>query len=66
MNSEWIPVVTPPKHGQKVKTKDTIGRKFDCTYYHWSNDLKPYFQVNGTVWDHSNVIEWKPYLEPPK
>lgn len=52
-----------PKHGQKVRTKGSDGRQFDCEYFHWSGCEKGYFKLLGKVWHHEAVIQWM--SQPP-
>lgn len=52
-----------PKHGQKVRTKDSGGRQFDCEYFHWEGCEKGYFKLLGKVWNHEAVLQWMP--QPP-
>ena len=64
--SEWISVdqEMPANHMQKVKTKDRIGREYECCYMDNKNGGSPYFKVIGQVWEHSNVTHWMPLHEP--
>jgi hypothetical protein len=61
-NNNWIDVKTRlPENNQKVTTKDSLGREFNCTFYcHKNRGNRPHFKVNGYVWEHDNVISWKP------
>lgn len=58
--SDWIPAEIPPIHGQKVKTRSADGRGFECEYFHWNCNTKPYFKLIGKVWNHDNVTHWMP------
>lgn len=60
--SEWISVLDKmPENEDQVRTLDDKGREFDCTFYfHENRGSRPYFSVNGYVWDHDNVTHWKP------
>ena len=57
----WTPTSTPPQHGQRVRTLGAGGREFNCQYFHWSPELKPYYKLIGKVWDHENVTHWTPW-----
>ena len=66
MKDNWIRVEDRlPTNGDQVRTLDNIEREFECTFYfHENRGNRPYFHVNGYVWEHSNVTHWKP-LPPP-
>jgi len=59
---EWISVkIEWPDNGQQVISKDGKGREFDSTFYlHENRGNRPYFHVNGFVWEHDNVTHWIP------
>ena len=58
--SEWISVKDRlPENNEQVRTLDNICREFDCTFYfHENRGNRPYFHVNGYVWEHDNVTHW--------
>ena len=62
MKDNWIRVEDRlPTNGDQVRTLDNIKREFDCTFYfHENRGNRPYFHVNGYVWEHSNVTHWRP------
>ena len=59
---EWISVESKlPGNGDQVKTIDDIMREYNCTFYfHENRGNRPYFKVNGYVWEHDNVTHWMP------
>lgn len=60
--SEWISVNDQlPENEQQVKTRDDKNREFNCTFYfHENRGNRPYFHVNGYVWEHDKVTYWTP------
>lgn len=63
---EWKPIDDAPYHGQKVKTRSSDGREFECEYFNWHGNTKPYFKLIGKVLNHDNVTHWMPLPKPPK
>lgn len=59
---KWISVKDElPSNGDQVRTKDNTKREFDCTFYfHENRGNRPYFHVNGFVWEHDKVTHWMP------
>lgn len=56
----WINIEDlKPEHGQKVISKGKDGREFKTQYWHWGEELKPYFKLRGQVWDHDDVVCWR-------
>ena len=57
---DWISLEhSKPSHGSKTISKSGDGREFKTEYFHWSEELKPYFKLRGSVWDHGNVVYWR-------